>query len=65
MAKKISVLKPWTSRNFQIFLSFCYYNSEDAVTYFDKDMFKKKNLDVVQTITVKSKPHLLKCHYLL
>ena len=40
-----------------IFLSFCYYNFENTVTYFDKDMFKK-NLSMVQTITAKWKPHL-------
>ena len=26
-----------------IFFSFSYYNFEDTVTYFDKDMFKKES----------------------
>ena len=44
MAKKCSVLKPWTLRNLKVFLSFSYYNFEDTATYFDTDMFKKESL---------------------
>ena len=47
MAKKCSVLKPWTLRNLKFFLSFSYYNFEDTATYFDTDMFKK-NLCLIQ-----------------
>ena len=44
MAKKHSVLKALGLRNLKIFSSifFLYYNFEDTVTNFDKDMFKKK-----------------------
>ena len=43
MTKKLSVLRPWRLRNSEFFLSFCYYNFENTVTYFDKDMFKKES----------------------
>ena len=44
MAKKCSVLKSRRLRNLKFFLSFSYYNFEDTVTNFDKDMFKKNKL---------------------
>ena len=43
MAKKRSVFKPWRLRNLLSFLSFSYYNLEETVTDFDKDMFKKES----------------------
>ena len=35
MAKKVSVLKPF---------SFSYYNSEDTVSIFEKDMLRKESM---------------------
>ena len=52
MAKILSVHQPWRLRKYKCFLSFSYYNFEDAVTYVNKDMFKKK-LSVVQILISK------------
>ena len=41
MAKKLSMLKLRMLWNISCFLSFSYYNFEDTVTSFDKDMFRK------------------------
>ena len=43
MAEKFSVLKPLRLRNF-IFSFDSFDNFEDTVTYFEKDMFRKKSL---------------------
>ena len=43
MAKQLSVLKPQRLRNLKFLLSFSYYNFEDTVTNFDKDMFRKES----------------------
>ena len=40
MAKKLSVLKPLRLRIFKFFISFSYYNVEDTVTNFEKDIFE-------------------------
>ena len=56
-AKKLSVLKPQRLRNSQFFHSFSYYNFEDTLTNFDKDLFRK-NLSVVQTVIAKGIPNL-------
>ena len=44
MAKKLSVLKPQKFKNLRIFLSLSYYNFEDKVTNFERDMIRKKSL---------------------
>ena len=58
MAKKCSVLKPWRLRNLKFFLSFSCYNFEDTAAYQDTDIFKEKNLSLVQNFIVKWKPNL-------
>ena len=52
MAKKLSTLKPQRLRHLKFFLSFSYYTFEDTVTYFDKNMLKKK-LSKVQNFIVE------------
>ena len=53
MAKKCSVLKPWRLRNVKLFLSFSCFNFKSTATYLDTDMFKKKNLFLLQNFIVK------------
>ena len=43
MAKKLSILRPRRLRNIYFFLSFSYHNFEEAVTNFEKDMFRKES----------------------
>ena len=38
MAKKLIVLKPQRLKNFQSFISFSYFNFQDTVSDFDKNM---------------------------
>ena len=50
MANKISVLMLQRLRNLKFFLSFSYYNFEDTVTSFEKDVFRKESLTDKQNL---------------
>ena len=45
-------------KKLEIFLSFSCYNFKDTAAYQYTDMFKEKNLSLVQNFIVESKPNL-------
>ena len=45
-------------KKLEIFLSFSCYNFKDTAAYQDTDMFKEKNLSLVQNFIVEWKPNL-------